>query len=472
MSKTDTGVWLPPDWWEKYGQPYPPAVGEAMTCPVFGESFTRLTDAIGMGRDGLAVEYSHSPVGNIDNTLVRLTETNTGEQMVFDVATGAHVRSLRGSSSPSDYWWDINDPDIIYMVNVNPPAVFRQHISSGFIFEHMQLPYTNVVGTGESGLSLDGDLLSLTSPIDEITFVVSLSQKRVVSEMPWSAAGPFFDATLTECGKYYKLAKSPGGHVWNVNATASGPPGVATYHTHFTDMDGGGHNDTAVAPDGRCYMFGAESNHTNQIIRRDFEAGTTKILYPDVPGWIPTGGGPDAHFSANSCHLDGWVYWSVHIGAGHNHDPADHWEPYRLEVCRFRWDGIDGGPIERLFHHRSQITPTNGYWGKPGVCIQSDGSRGFFSSTFMRQETIPGTPARYTDAYTFIPPGGPVTMADIDTYKAFLNRESIPFTEEAEMQPAVPTGNTLITMTDDDGDEIVSKFDGTGMQIDLDANPT
>jgi WD40 repeat protein len=466
MSKTDSGIYVPPDWWpDKYGQPYPPAAGEEMTCPTFGEKFTRLTDALAMGKEGLAVEYSHSPVSNADGTLVRLVEMG-GAQMVFNIATGVRVRTLRGSSSPSDYWWDVNDPDLIYMVNVNPARIMQQSISTGDIQQMASLPYSNIIGSGEAGLSLDGDTIALTSKLDKTVCVYSFSQGRVVSELDYSGITGFFDASLSECGKYLKVAVYREWHIYNVNATASGAPGVATFRL---SMPGTGHNDTCVGPDGGSYIIGVESWHDNLLTRWDMDTGEVRKLYPGVPGWIPTGGGPDGHFSANSCHRDGYIYWSIHIGANHVHDPADHWELYRCEIVRFPFDG--SGPIERLFHHRSQITPTNGYWGKPGVCISRDGKIGFFSSTFLRQESIPGTPDKYTDAYFFRPQGAP-TMADIDNYKQGLDNAGIAYTEADEMTVPAPTGNKLITTVDDDGDSIVAKFDAAGNQIDLDANPT
>jgi hypothetical protein len=482
MSETHTSPVVPVHWWpDEFGQPYPPAVMQSMICPAFGGEITRLTDADAMGRVGLAAEYSHSPIANCDGTLVRFVETGTGEQMVFEVATGNHVRSLIGSTSSSDYWWDVDDPNLIYAMKRGGggiyPAVMRQEIDTGHAFEHIELrQYPSAKASGESGLSLDGDLLALTSSPAAMSFVVSLSQKRVVSELDHSLIGNMFDASLSECGKYYKVANIlPSGlwnwEIYNVNATASGPPGVAT---HRFSLPGSGHNDACVGPDGASYIIGAESQLANYITSWNLDTGEVKTLY-QAPGWIPTGGGPDGHFSANSTYRDGWVYFSVNIGSNFVHDPADHWEPYRCEIIRFPYDG--SGPIERLCHHRSQITPTNGYWGFAKVNSQrlpmpNGDEFVFFSSTFLKQESIPGTPALYSDGYMLRIPAGASPMADIDNYKAGLTNAGITFTEEDEMQPAVPTGNTLVTMTDDDGDTIVAKFDANGAQIDLDANPT
>jgi hypothetical protein len=249
---------------------------------------------------------------------------------------------------------------------------------------------------------------------------------------------------------------------------------VATLrHTWANDpIIGGGHSSLHLGPDGDSYLVGMESNNHNWVCRHNLTTGAPReVLYPT--GWFagrgPNGTGPTGYDSYYSCvSTDGWIYESNFPGSAGG-DPAEHWRSHISEINRFRFDG--SGPRERLFHTRGDciVNGSKQYWAMQKLAVSRDGSVGVFTSNFLRPQSDPAIDPHYADVYVFHPNQGAQPMADIDNYKAGLDNAGITWTEAPEMSVPAPTGNTLVTMTDSDGDTIVAKFDATGTQVDLDA---
>jgi hypothetical protein len=483
---TDDGVYVPPNWWGAYSAP---AKGETFTCPVFGESFTRLTDAVADGYRGLCTEYPSNNLFNADNSLVRLSD-GQGHVLAVRISDGEIVVQLPGSASSTTYFWSETDPDLMYYAS---PTMQRQVRSYRLSTQQVAVvaDLTGYVPTGQSApiasinghkpeSTIDGRYICLNCDANGVDIMIDLQTGRVVSEFFHS---PEYDlASIDPSGRYWSVRINPPGggasyfEAWDTNVTASGAPGAATLrHTWANDpIQGGGHATLCVGPDGDSYMIGMESQNQNFICRHNLTTGTPReVLYPTgwFPGRGPNGTGPtgyDSYYCGVSTPHDGWIYESNFPGSSGG-DPAEHWRSHIGEVERFRFDG--SGPKERLFHHRGDciVNGSKQYWAMQKLAVSRDGSVGVFTSNFLRPQNDPAIDPHYADVYVFHPNQGAQPMADIDNYKAGLDNAGITWTEAPEMSVPAPTGNTLVTMTDSDGDTIVAKFDATGTQVDLDA---
>lgn len=424
----------------------PPPAGSNWVDPTFGETITRVTDAVAAGREFLVPEYASTNPVNADDSLVRISGDG-GVQRLYSLPSLGYVGDLGiVSSTPSDFWWHMTDPEVIYHIwyeELRAYNVTTQVDSTVWVS-----PYFVLIGHGENNLSHDGNRLCLHGGNDLVV---------------WDFVANQVIATMDVSGQaIHGISMSPDGTRVIVNR--DGHIDLFGITTGSFVMERQlwarlGHQDVGQSQAGDDYLVMIE-DMDNRIISIRLSDGfvTTLLTLP----W-PLG----AHVSASSAHNDGYAYVSTQLDAD---DPPASYSPYANELLRMP---IDGGPVERLAHTRTQYDLGAGdtYYSVPRGTVARSGRYYFYASN-MRQRIItnPNLPPDYADTYMLEFGQGPTPpMADIDNYKTGLTNAGIAFTEEPEMSAPTPTGNTLVKMIDTSGDEIVAVFDGTGMQVDIDA---
>ncbi len=389
-SLTDSAVYAPPGFYTFT----PPAVGKSYVDPVFGETVTRVTDVLNVGYPGpiesLAAEYASSALTNADDTYVRLWG-GSGSRL-FSLPSLSYIGNLpMSSSSPSDFWWHVSDPNLLYAVPSNRLEVYNVATNQKTVVYTFS-QFGKIVGMGESNLSHDGNRLALRgkNPVgggSDQLLVYEFSTNSIVASIPVSAIPDFFDATIAPSGQRviaHVIPKGMGGQVqvFDVNV------GAGTLTKTYELPRGAGHNDAAFAPDGKEYLVMVDSWFTNTLYRYDLQDGTRTTLIPF--GW---GASPIAlHVSTNSMASDGWIYVSTFIANGSDPDPSQQWTPYQGELLRIKWDG---SVIERLAHNR---TKKLNYWNQPRASISTSGRYLFWSSNYRRNHA-PSAGDKYADVY-------------------------------------------------------------------------
>lgn len=486
--KTDNGVYIPPQWYRDTFEigPYSPRKGESYVDPVFGETVRRVTDAVADGNGGYSCEYATLNLINSDATLIRVA-TGTGQgNFVIDLATGDPVRKVTSSISASGAFWHPTDPKLLYVLGGPSEKTLKlQDVTTGqveVIWDYDGL--YNVLNTGEGQLSLDGRRLGFAHRVggQSVGLVVfDVVDRRVVSYFDYEEARllgyPVFDAHVAECGDIIKCQGSKITTAWNVNASAPGQsPGQATLRWDNYG-NGGGHSDTCVAPDGKCYKIGFNNNGQGTISRWNLtDGGPQEVLY--VNGWMPNSDprGPEGwehHFCCNAVHETGYVYWTITPGQ-RDGDPAYGWKKYMGEVARFPWNGglLGGGPVERIAHNRAMPIypdPTTGVprkWYWPQVKGGPDPKgRYFIFGSNMRKPDNGSDPRFYNDIYgiDLTTLGGNPTMSELTDRKTILEREG----KVVTVTPgSPPTGGTPTTIQyqDRDGQPVTEFYDPTTEQ--------
>ncbi len=399
-SLTDSAVHTPPNFYTFT----PPAAGQSYVDPTFGERITRVTDARNMTNPGpfgfITAEYASTTLTNANDTYVRLTGGSSSR--LFALPSLSYVRSVpMSSSSPSDFWWHVTDPNLLYGVPGNRLEVYNVATDQKTVLRTFS-QFGIISGMGESSLSHDGDRLALRgkNPVgggSDYLLIYEFSSNSVVASIPISAMPSFFDATITPSGERliaHIIPPGQGGQVlvYDINDAAG------TITLAYALPKGAGHNDTSFGPDGKEYLVIIDSWFTNTLYRYDLEDGTRTTLIPF--GW--TGASTVAlHVSTNSMASDGWIYLSTYIGNGSDPNPSQQWSPYQGELLRVKWDG---SMIERLGHNR---TKKLAYWNQPRASISASGRYLFWSSNYRRNHD-PSAPNDYSDVYMmdFGPPNG------------------------------------------------------------------
>jgi len=392
-SLTDSEPHAPPDF---YGYT-PPAVGQSYVDPVFGERVIRGTDALNMENPGpfdyMSPEYSSSAITNADDSYVRITDSR-GAQNLFSLPEFNYFRRLRlVSSSQSDFWWHVTDPNLLYAVPRNR-LVQYDVATDQTTTVHTFSEFGNVSGMGESNLSHDGNRLALRgrNPVsgDPQLFVYEFSSDSVIASLDIPTIPGFFDGTIAPSGDRVIIHTFPergrGGiiEVWDINE------GAGTLTQGYVLPRGGGHNDSSYGPDGKEYMIIIDSWVSNTLYRYDLDDGTRTTLMHF--GWDGSQSPIALHVSTNSMHNDGWIYLSTYIGNRSDPDPSQHWIPFQGELLRIRWDG---SAIERLAHNRTQAVR---YWNQPRATVSTSGRYLFWASNYRRNH-VPSAPDSYADTY-------------------------------------------------------------------------
>lgn len=400
-SLTDSDPHPPPDFYSFT----PPAVGESYVDPVFGETVMRATDALNMANPGpfefLSAEYASSALTNADETYVRI---NGNGAHLFSLPELNYVRQVpMSSSSPSDYWWDVTDPSLLYAAPGNRIEAYDVSTDRKTVV-HTFAQFGNVSGMGESNLSHDGNRLALRGrrPVSgpPQLLIYEFSSNSVIASLDIPTIPGFFDGSISPSGDRVIIHTFPergrGGivEVWDIDEEA----GRLTQR--YALPRGAGHNDSSFGPDGKEYLIMMESWFSNTLYRYDLDDGTRATLHHF--GW-DNGQSPIAlHLSTNSMHNDGWIYVSTYVGNGSDPDPEEHWIPYQGEIFRMKWDG---SVIERLAHNRTKAVA---YWNQPRASVSVSGRYLFWSSNYRRNH-VPSAPDNYADVYLidFGSPGVP-----------------------------------------------------------------
>jgi hypothetical protein len=384
--REDHVVLLPPD----YDTLAPPSVGEFYRDPVFVTAVNRMTDALRERTARLTPEYSSSDVFNADESVARLM----GED-VFFVSTEPPYRILRwarlGSSSASDYWWDVNNPEIIYHISQGNRISAYNYESDRDSTVREFRQFSRVKALGEDNLSLDGDRLALYGD-DRFVFVYEFSTDSIIATLDTQAA-PMGGRSISD------LTTTPSGDGviigWSSRPGSNRAQGMEFFKIQGTELvfqrqlaSRLAHHDVGQDTSGDDYLVIPRPTDYRKDI---FAVRTSDGQATNLGTFGGEGFWHDVLISCNSMHNDDYVYVAAYK---EQEVPEERWAKWVNELLRVK---VSGGPIERIAHHRSR--PHDGYWSTPRASISRSGRYLIFPSNFNRQANESGIPRDYVDTY-------------------------------------------------------------------------
>jgi hypothetical protein len=383
---TNLAILPPPN----YDSMVPPQVGKAYKDPVFGSVIARMTDALQEGLTRVTVEYASSDIFNADDSMVRLL----GDNRVSFYSTRAPFQLLRRriltSPSPSDYWWDVDDPNVLYHIIQNN-GIGAYHFdtdqdSTVRIFSQ----FSQLRPLGEDNLSLDGNRLALYAD-DRFVFIYEFSSDSILATLdthtPPISGKAIGNLTTTPSGDGVIIGwADPQGH------------GRAQGEEFFKIQGSSLVFQRQIWPARGHHDVGQDSTGDDYFVIIDSALGMNGLFAVRVSDGRATqigsfGGGGFWHsiyVSCNSMHNDDYVYVTTYK----NNVPLSSWDTWVSELLRVK---VSGGSIERIAHHRDR--PDYGYWSYPKASVSRSGRYLIFPSNFNRQANESGIPSDYVDTY-------------------------------------------------------------------------
>jgi hypothetical protein len=378
---------LPPPNYDTF---VPPALSKVYKDPAFGTMISRMTDALKQGSVLLTPEYSSSDLFNADESMVRLT----GNDVSF-VSTRPPYQLLRrrsiGSATASDYWWDVNDPNVMYHIyQGNSISAYHYDTDQDQVVRTFT-QFSFLRALGEDNLSVDGNRLALWAD-NRYVFIYEFSSDSIVASLD-TYAPPLGGKAITD------LTTTPSGDGviigWALPAGPSRAQGEEFFRVQGGNLlfqrqlsQGVGHHDVGQDSTGTDYLVIAhETASTKDLVAVRTSDGRATHL-------ATLGGGGfwhDVLISCNSMHNDDYVYFATYK---EQEIPLAIWTTWVSELLRVK---VSGGPIERIAHHRSR--PHDSYWSTPKVSISRSGRYLVFPSNFNRQANEWGIPNNYVDTY-------------------------------------------------------------------------
>jgi hypothetical protein len=354
-----------------------PAVGSSYLDPVFGTTFTRVSDAAqtisaddSQPLSFVAAEYSTKSPFNSDNSKLLLIEFSYFT--LYDAVTRQRIKPFCCSfpivAASSEPLWSRTDPNLFYFHPAGSNQLMAYNVATNAVkLIHTFGEYSGISAKGESEISYDGDHIVLSGDAHQI-FVYTIST---------DTKGPVFDTTGKNPFGWDAIYVTPDNNVlvaWHTNGT-SRYQGEELYDQDMNFLrqvsSSNGHKHMTRDVDGSEVLVKINSadpvptpNCENAIVKIKLAtAQQTCLLQLDFS--------LSAHVSAPD--HGGWIFAETN-----NHTTASSpWFPYTNELLQIKLDGTE---VRRLGHHRSD---SRTYDGQPRISSSRDGSRFAFNSNMM-----------------------------------------------------------------------------------------
>jgi hypothetical protein len=370
---TNSNVLFPPN----YQTFTPPAVGGNYLDPVFGTTFTRVSDAAqtisaddGQPLSFVGAEYPTKSPFNSDNSKLLLIEFSYFT--LYDAVTLQRLKPFCCSgtiiAASSEPLWSRTDPNLFYFHPAGSNQLKTYNVATNVVkLVHTFSEYTSISAKGESELSYDGDHIVLAGDAHQV-FVYTIST---------DTKGPAFETNGKNPSGWDAIYITPDNNVliaWNTNGT-SRYQGEELYDKNMNFLrqvsTSNGHKHLTRDVDGSEVLV--KINFADPIPNMNCQNALVKIKLATAQQTclLQLDFSLSAHVSA--ADHGGWVYAETN-----NHTKASSpWFAYTNELLQIKLDGTE---VRRLGHHRSDART---YDGQPRISSSRDGSRFVFNSNMM-----------------------------------------------------------------------------------------
>jgi hypothetical protein len=370
---TNSLVLVPPD----YLSFIAPSVGSSYVDPVFGTTFTRVSDAAqtssaddGQPLSFVAAEYSTKSPFNSDNSKLLLIEFSYFA--LYDAVTRQRVKPFCCSfpivAASSEPLWSRTDPNLFYFHPAGSNQLMTYNVATNVVkLVRTFSEYSSISAKGESEMSYDGDHIVLSGDGDQIfVYTISTDTKGPVFET--SGKNPFgWDAVYITPDNNVLIA-------WHTNG-ASRYQGEELYDQNMNFLrqvsSSNGHKHVTRDVDGSEVLV--KINSADPIPNPNCENALVKIKLATAQQTclLQLDFSLSAHVSAPD--HGGWMFAETN-----NHSRVSSpWFPYTNELLQIKLDGTE---VRRLGHHRSD---SRTYDGQPRIASSRDGSRFVYNSNMM-----------------------------------------------------------------------------------------
>lgn len=354
-----------------------PAYLDQAQDPLFGTSFTRVTDPgtkgtsrIGCGPAYCVHRYSSIQAWNADQSLLLITNGCHG-WCFLDGQTYELVFQRR---TPSACEWHPRNAEIMICVHHNAVLSWAPRANKVSILWQTE-DYTALkFGPLAGNLSHDGNRIALRARNAEgglVAFAVDLAANQKLPDIALSdLISENNYVSISPSGRYIYLFQEPvDGVEKSYVFTASG-----RQLQHWTEHHRPGHGDMTIDAAGDDVYVGVSKSEPDKwhIIKRRLRDGQVTVLAPSGYG---------SHVSARNINLPGWVFVSYggKLSEFIESDTGmpDHAgrAPFYQEVIALRIDG--SGQVRRFAQTRST---EHDYWSETHASPSPDGSQVIWSS--------------------------------------------------------------------------------------------
>jgi hypothetical protein len=370
---TNSNVLFPPNYYSFV----PPAVFGSYADPIFGTTFTRVSDAAhtisadnGLPLLFVETEYSTKSPFNADNSKMLLLEFSYFS--IYDAVTLQRIRPLccvgpivAVSSEPL---WSRTDPNVFYFHSAQSNQLKTYNVATGVVkVVRTFSEYSEISARGESEISYDGDHLVLAGDGHQV-FVYTIST---------DTKGPVLETNGTNPLGWDALYISPDNNVliaWVANGT-NRFQGEELYDKNMTFLrqvaNNNGHKHMTRDADGSEVLIQTNSSDPTPIPNCQNGLVKIKLATAQQTCLLQLDFSLSVHVS--SPDHGGWVFVETYNSS----IAPSPWFAYTNELLQIKLDGTE---TRRLGHHRSD---TRTYNGQPRIASSRDGSRFLFNSNMM-----------------------------------------------------------------------------------------
>jgi len=404
-----------------------PALGEAITDPVFGTTVRRIT-AVPVSEGEYAIIkpiYTTIQAWNADESYILLWHRDNGGRLyeLYDGKTYQHIRSIHDLNQPTDFehiLWDPEDPDVFYYPSgySNIPNLYRYHVSTST--NEIVRNFTDVCG-GPAALSLGSDPMYLswvngTKVVglqcgQNKKFLYDIGKNQVLGTLTtpstWFAPQPapsgqlalgygnVYDASLRVVRSLFLYNPFDHPEHGSIGRTSDGHD---VYYAVVFDLPKGGENVDPIFPETKSGCIDEKDNDADgkidgqdtdcqigTLMRFDLDSGIEQTIIGKATGWVNKPDENDyyppsnTHISALAYKNPDWVGVSVVGSFPYNRVPGQ-----EILIANGRT-----GTVCRVANHHSYAGDGKwGYWSEPHVVISPSGTRLLFGSDWENGDSV------------------------------------------------------------------------------------
>ncbi|AIY14581.1 hypothetical protein [Cellulophaga baltica] len=339
--------------------------------PSFGTIIRRISNA----GDGGVIKpmYSTIQAWNADETRMILYDQTNGVHQLLDGMTYEFIRNL-DDVRPDDVeqlFWDFNDTDILYYLDVSTDDFIKYSISS--LTKEILVNLKDISGCdGSISMGNDVQMMSWDSDVigfrcdNSTTYSYRFSTRELtpfnLDDVNYAAVMPAPSGTLF----YHNVSSYDANSNFVARLNKSKPE-----HSCLGQMTDGTDTDYSVSFDG-----GPNGGCQGNIIAFDLNTGNCTPVISESLGYAYPKTG--THISAVAHKNPGWIAASMIGFQGDGQALLDQ----ELVIARVAPGSVD---VYRIGHHRADEEEFD-YWGEPHAVISPTGTRVLFGSDWSGSE--------------------------------------------------------------------------------------
>ncbi|MBA6315781.1 hypothetical protein [Cellulophaga baltica] len=339
--------------------------------PSFGTIIRRISNA----GDGGVIKpmYSTIQAWNADETRMILYDQTNGVHQLLDGMTYEFIRNL-DDVRPDDVeqlFWDFNDTDILYYLDVSTDDFIKYSISS--LTKEILINLKDISGCdGSISMGNDVQMMSWDSDVigfrcdNSTTYSYRFSTRELtpfnLDDVNYAAVMPAPSGTLF----YHNVSSYDANGNFVARLNKSKPE-----HSCLGQMTDGTDTDYSVSFDG-----GPNGGCQGNIIAFDLNTGNCTPVISESLGYAYPKTG--THISAVAHKNPGWIAASMIGFQGDGQALLDQ----ELVIARVAPGSVD---VYRIGHHRADEEEFD-YWGEPHAVISPTGTRVLFGSDWSGSE--------------------------------------------------------------------------------------